>query len=144
MRPPVWSPPVEPTPVEQTIVKRIRRAKLFVFLREHRHELFDAAFQEELGRLYAESRRGQPPVPPAQLALVTILQAYAGASDAEAVEALVFILERLKVLTEPAAACTLAAAEKLKSNFGPDTQLLLIFCGGNQSVSDVCGYLKNV
>jgi transposase len=87
MRPPVWSPPVELSPVEQTIVKRIRRAKLFVFLRERRHELMDAAFQEELGRLYAEGRRGQPPVPPAQLALATVLQAYVGCSDDEVVEA---------------------------------------------------------
>jgi transposase len=87
MRPPPWSPPVELSSVEQTIVKRVRRAKLFVFLREWRHELFDEAFQEELGRLYAESRRGQPPVPPAQLALATVLQAYVGCSDDEVVEA---------------------------------------------------------
>jgi hypothetical protein len=87
MRPPPWSPPVELSPVEQTIVKRIRRAKLFVFLRERRHELFDEAFQEELGRLYADSRRGHPPVPPAQLALATVLQAYVGCSDDEVIEA---------------------------------------------------------
>jgi hypothetical protein len=87
MRPPPWSPPVELTPAEQTIVKRIRRAKLFVFLREQRHELVDAAFQEELGRLYEDSRRGQPPVPPAQLALATVLQAYVGCSDDEVIEA---------------------------------------------------------
>jgi Transposase DDE domain/Transposase domain (DUF772) len=87
MRPPPWRPPVELSPVEQTIVKRIRRAKLFVFLREHRHDLFDEAFQEELGRLYADSRRGQPPVPPAQLALATVLQAYVGCSDDEVIEA---------------------------------------------------------
>jgi hypothetical protein len=87
MRPAAWSPPVELSPVEQTIVKRIRRAKLFVFLRERRHELFDAAFQEELGQLYQDSRRGQPPVSPAQLALATVLQAYVGCSDDEVVEA---------------------------------------------------------
>jgi hypothetical protein len=87
MRPPPWSPPVELLPAEQTIVKRIRRAKLFVFLRERRHELFDEAFQEELGRLYADSRRGQPPVPPARLALATVLQAYVGCSDDEVIEA---------------------------------------------------------
>jgi len=39
-------------------------------------------------KLYADSVCGHPPVPPAQLALVTILQAYTGASDAEAIEAL--------------------------------------------------------
>jgi len=87
MRPPPWSPPVELSSAEQTIVKRIRRAKLFVFLREQRHELFDAAFQAELGRLYGDSRRGQPPVPPAQLALATVLQAYVGCSDDEVIEA---------------------------------------------------------
>jgi threonine dehydratase len=62
--------------------------------------------------------------------------------DSEAVEAMVFILERLKVITEPAASCTLAAAERLKDNFGPDTRLCLILCGGNTSASDLCSYLK--
>jgi len=61
---------------------------LFTFLRECRHELFDQSFQQELSKLYADSVCGHPPVPPAQLALVTILQAYTGASDAEAIEAL--------------------------------------------------------
>lgn len=63
-------------------------------------------------------------------------------TDTEAVEALAFILERLKVLTEPAASCTLAAARRLKGNFAPDDNVVLIFCGGNQSLRDVCGYLK--
>lgn len=63
-------------------------------------------------------------------------------TDAEAVEAMVFIAERLKVLTEPAAACTLAAAEKLKGNFDENTRLLLVFCGGNQSIADLCGFLS--
>jgi len=60
---------------------------LFVFLRHHRHELFDDAFQEELATLYAPSLRGQPPIPPAQLALATIVQAYTGVSDDEVIEA---------------------------------------------------------
>jgi transposase len=87
MRPPPWSPPVELSSAEQTIVKRIRRAKLFVFLREWRHELFDAAFQEELAAPYAGSGLGRPPVAPARLALATVLQAYVGCSDDEVVEA---------------------------------------------------------
>jgi hypothetical protein len=33
MRPALWQPPVECSPAEQKIVTRIRRAKLFVFLR---------------------------------------------------------------------------------------------------------------
>ena len=86
-RPVQWEPPIELSATEQVIVKRIRRAKLFVFLREHRHEVFDAAFQEELAGLYQDSPRGQPPVAPALLALATILQAYTGASDDEVIEA---------------------------------------------------------
>jgi len=58
MRPAPWSPPVELSSVEQTIVKRVRRAKLFVFLREWRHELLDAAFREALGRQHADCQRG--------------------------------------------------------------------------------------
>lgn len=87
MRPVQWEPPIELSATEQMIVKRIRRAKLFIFLREHRHEVFDAAFQEELATLYQDSPRGQPPVAPAPLALATILQAYTGASDDEVIEA---------------------------------------------------------
>ena len=40
---------------------------LFVFLREHRQELFDEAFHEELASLYRKAERGQPPVAPALL-----------------------------------------------------------------------------
>jgi threonine dehydratase len=61
--------------------------------------------------------------------------------DAEAVDALVYIAERLKVLTEPAASCTLAAAEKLRGNFTPESNVVLILCGGNQSVRDLCRHL---
>ncbi len=87
MQPTLWQPPIEPSPIEQAVIKRIRRAKLFVFLREQRHEIFNAAFQEELSDLYRDSKRGQPPIPPAQLALATLLQADTGASDDEVIEA---------------------------------------------------------
>src|SRR5206468_5246882 len=89
MRPPVWRPPIKPSPAEQTIIRLVRRAKLFVFLRQHRHELFDDAFQAELAAAFHDSPKGQPPVPPALLALATILQAYTGASDDEVIEATV-------------------------------------------------------
>ncbi len=88
MRPEPWSPPIDLSKKEQKIVKLIKRAKLFVFLREIRHLLFDEAFQQELSQMYAEAEKGHPPVPPAQLALTVILQAYTKASDAEAIEAL--------------------------------------------------------
>jgi Transposase DDE domain/Transposase domain (DUF772) len=89
VRPMVWRPPAEPSPAERAVIKAVRRAKLFVFLRLHRGELFDEEFQAELAQAYVDSPKGQPPVPPARLALATILQAYTGASDDEVVEATV-------------------------------------------------------
>ncbi len=89
MRPPIWTPPVQPTPEERTVMRLVKRAKLFVFLREHRHEIFDEDFQEELGAIYHEGGLGRPAIPPAQLALATIVQAYTGVSDDEVVEATV-------------------------------------------------------
>src|SRR5437763_13103295 len=87
MPPGFWKPPNELSATKQIIIKHIRRAKLFIFLRQHRHEVFDKAFQRELASLYQESQRGHPPVPPALLALATILQAYTGVSDDEVIEA---------------------------------------------------------
>ena len=63
-------------------------------------------------------------------------------TDAEAIQALTFIAERLKVVTEPAASCTLAAAEKLRDKFTPDSHVVLILCGGNTGVADLCGYVS--
>ncbi len=87
MQPAIWKPPVPLSPQEEHIVKKIRKAKLFVFLRHHRHELFDETFQQELASLYRKAERGQPPVAPAMLALALILEAYTGVSDDEAIEA---------------------------------------------------------
>ncbi len=89
MQPSLWQPSVELSVQEEQIVKRIRKAKLFVFLRHHRHELFDEAFQQELATLYRKAERGQPPVAPAMLALALILEAYTGVSDDEVIEATV-------------------------------------------------------
>lgn len=87
MQPVVWKPPVDLSPQEELIVKKIRKAKLFVFLRQHQHELLNEAFQEELARLYRKAVRGQPLVFPAVLALALILEAYMGISDDEVIEA---------------------------------------------------------
>jgi hypothetical protein len=89
VRPRVWQPPVECSRLELAVMQRVKRARLFVWLREHRHELLDEAFQAELAGMYDPRPLGQPPVPPAQLALATILQAYTGASDDEVLEATV-------------------------------------------------------
>jgi hypothetical protein len=87
MQPTMWKPPIELSKPEEQVLGRIRHAKLFVFLRKLRHELFDEAFQRELASLYRASERGHPPIAPAQLALAIILQAYTGASDDEVIEA---------------------------------------------------------
>src|SRR5215470_12905292 len=87
MRPSLWHPPIALSTAEHAIIKRIRRAKLFVFLRQHRHTLFADPFQQELLTLYKDQPQGHPPVPPAQLALATLLQAYTQVSDDEVIEA---------------------------------------------------------
>jgi threonine dehydratase len=63
-------------------------------------------------------------------------------SDGEAVDALVYLAERAKVLTEPAAACCLAAARRLRPRFGPADHVVLLLCGGNVRMADVCGWLR--
>src|SRR5215470_18078874 len=98
MRPPLWQPPVDLSPAEQTIIKRIKRAKLFVFLRQHRHTLFDAAFQD---------------------ALATMVQAYTGVSDDELLEATLIdrrwqlALDCLECETAPFSQGTLVTFRKL-------------------------------
>jgi fructose-specific component phosphotransferase system IIB-like protein len=87
MQPPFWQPPANLSAQEEQLVTRIRHAKLFVFLRHHRHELFDESFQQELANLYQPGKRGHPPIAPGQLALATIVQAYTGVSDDEVIEA---------------------------------------------------------
>ena len=119
MRPSLWHPPVELSLTEQAIITHIKRAKLFVFLRHHRNALFDDAFQEELATLYAPSLRGHPPIPPAQLALATILQAYTGVSDDEVIEATLMdrrwqlVLDCLDCEHAPFSKGTLVAFRKL-------------------------------
>jgi nucleotide-binding universal stress UspA family protein len=82
-----WNPRQTYTKQEEWIMRRLGRTrKLFAFLRAHRHELFDDAFQAELESMYRDTGAGKPPVPPALLAMVTLLQAYLKVSDAEAVE----------------------------------------------------------
>ena len=83
----LWRPSVALTRREQFLVGRMKRTgKLFAFLRTHRHELFDESFQAELLEMYRDTGEGKVPVAPALLAMVVLLQAYTGASDAQAVE----------------------------------------------------------
>ena len=58
---------------EQKITARTRKTrKFFVFLRERRHELLDAAFQHTLAQSYSPEPTGKAPVEVGLLALAGI------------------------------------------------------------------------
>lgn len=80
MCPPVWNTPIERAS-EQKVSQRIRKAKLFLFLRQIRHELFDVEFQMELAKVFKDSSIGLCLVPPAQTSLAIILQVYTGLNE---------------------------------------------------------------
>jgi len=86
MRPRLWHPPIELSDHEALIIKRIKRAKLFTFVRLNRLFIFNDEFQEELATIFKDSSVGNSPVLPAQIALAIILQAYLGISDDEVIE----------------------------------------------------------
>jgi hypothetical protein len=82
-----WEPRDALTGHEKMLMKTVKRTKkLFGFLRLHRSRLFDEAFQEELAQAYRRTGAGREPKPPAFMAMVVLLQAYTGTSDAEAVQ----------------------------------------------------------
>ena len=82
-----WSPSIELSPSETKLCKRLEKHRRFYrFLRLHRRALFDDAMQARLASMYAGEHPGDKPVAPALLGMVTLLQAYAGASDADAVQ----------------------------------------------------------
>jgi hypothetical protein len=83
----MWNPPIALTSEEHKIAARTRKArKFFVFLREHRHELLDATFQDTLAATYSAEPGGKAPVEAGLLALATLLQAYCHVGDRDAVE----------------------------------------------------------
>lgn len=94
-----WQPRATYTKQEEVLLRRLRRTrKLFAFLRDHRRELFDDEFQAELATMYRDTGAGKDPVPPALLAMATLLQGYLQVSDAEAVEMTVVDLRWQMVL----------------------------------------------
>lgn len=84
---------------------------------------------------------GAPAVTERTLKIVQeYLESVTVVTDDEAIAALRYIVERLKVFPEPASSCNLAAAERLRENFTPDSHVVIILCGGNFSVDDLCSY----
>ena len=83
----MWNPPIALTLEEHKIAARTRKArKFFVFVREHRHELLDATFQDTLAETYSAEPGGKEPMEAGMLALATLLQAYCHVGDRDAVE----------------------------------------------------------
>src|SRR5439155_7549043 len=65
-----WTPSVAPTRHELFLLKRLDRVrKLLGFLRVHRHELFDDAYQEELASMYRTTGAGKDALTPAMMAM---------------------------------------------------------------------------
>jgi hypothetical protein len=81
-----WKPTEDLSDAEFKVMKRVKKAPLFRFFREFRHELFDDATQQALLAAYSASDKGRPALPPAQLALAMLLQAALGVSDQEVPE----------------------------------------------------------
>ena len=83
----MWNPPIALSAEEQTIAVRTRQArKLFVLLREHRHELLEADFQPTLTTSSSPESGGHEPGDAGLWAWATRWQASCHGGDREAVE----------------------------------------------------------
>src|SRR5437016_4156931 len=68
-----WVPSRTYTKQETAILKGLRRTrKLFAFLRDHRHELFDDEMQSKLEAMYRNTGAGKAPVCPARMAMAAL------------------------------------------------------------------------
>jgi hypothetical protein len=81
----IWTTETELSGLEERIAKRCGKRRVFVFLRELRHRIFDRGMQERLNAAYKETVRGKERVPPAQLAMALLLQAALDVPDHEVV-----------------------------------------------------------
>lgn len=87
----LWKKPKKLTKKEQLICDRLKTTgRLFKFLREFRHLIFDAQMCEALDGMYHDHPRGRAMISPSILGMATILQAYEQKSDADAVRVSVF------------------------------------------------------
>ena len=66
-----------------------------------------------------------------------LLESVTVVSDREAFAEMEYLLDRAKIVTELAASCTLAAAEKLRGRFTKDHHVVLVMCGGNMSLDEL-------
>jgi hypothetical protein len=80
---------VELSNLEKGIIKRCGKRRVYIFLRELRHRIFDEEMQGHLEAAYSPVERGKERVPPAQLAMASLLQAALDVPDHEVVAATV-------------------------------------------------------
>jgi threonine dehydratase len=66
-----------------------------------------------------------------------LLESVTVVSDREAFAEMEYLLDRAQIVTELAASCTLAAAEKLRGRFTTDHHVVLVMCGGNMSLDEL-------
>ena len=64
--------------------------------------------------------------------------------DSEMIHAQQFLMEQEKVFAELAAASTLAAADRIKERLGGENDLVLLICGGNDSLAEAAGYARRL
>ena len=94
---------------------------------------FDIGEMTSIARTLGATRVGKIPFEVVRKTLADVLVV----DDAEAVRELFLLLDKSKILTEPAASCTLAAAERLKDEFGPERHVVAVLCGGNLAIEDL-------
>ena len=83
-----WFPPAELTARQQKLLARASKKRAFFgILYDAAAELLDESFQDELLGMYRDTGAGLPPIPPAQMLMLLLLQKSAGVADHEAVNA---------------------------------------------------------
>jgi threonine dehydratase len=84
---------------------------------------------------------GAPTVSPFTLTAVrTLVEDVVRVTDEECVRSIEVLAEVAKIITEPAAACTWAAALHVRDRLPPDARVALVICGGNASLDDIAGW----
>jgi threonine dehydratase len=66
-----------------------------------------------------------------------LLQEVTVVTDEEALDSLRFLMERMKILVEPASACSLAAADRLRRQFTQDRHVVILLGGGNMPLDQM-------
>ena len=73
-------------------------------------------------------------------AVRTLVEDVVRVSDEESVRSIEVLAEVAKIITEPAAACTWAAALHVRDRLPRDARVALVICGGNASFDDIAGW----